>query len=155
MIAPIATDSTPSKPEILRPPAAAPNVVVVMLDDVGFGAPGTFGGPVPTPALDRVAGQGLLYNRFHTTALCSPSRAALLTGRNHHSAHMGGIGEIAYGGETLDVGVDPCSPVGPYAGESSFTGRIDRVEIELRPRLGYDDRRAFEDGTLRGAAAGQ
>ena len=97
IIAPLATDSTPSRPEILRPPAGAPNVVVVLLDDVGFGAPGTFGGPIPTPALDRVAAQGLRYNQFHTTALCSPTRAALLTGRNHHSAHMGGIAEIAYG----------------------------------------------------------
>ena len=68
-----------------------------MLDDVGFGAASTFGGPVPTPALDRVAAQGVRYNQFHTTALCSPTRAALLTGRNHHSAHMGGISEIAYG----------------------------------------------------------
>lgn len=91
------TESTPSKSVIRRPPAGAPNVVVVMLDDVGFGAPGTFGGPVPMPTLDRVAAEGLIYNQFHTTALCSPTRAALLTGRNHHSAHMGGIGEIAYG----------------------------------------------------------
>ena len=93
----MATDSTPARSEIRRPLAGAPNVVVVLLDDVGFGAPGTFGGPIPTPALDRVAAQGLRYNQFHTTALCSPTWAALLTGRNHHSAHMGGIGEIAYG----------------------------------------------------------
>jgi arylsulfatase len=93
----LAADSTPARPEIQRPPAGAPNVVVVMYDDVGFGAPSTFGGPVPTPALDRVAGQGLTYNRFHTTAMCSPTRAALITGRNHHSAHMGAISEIAYG----------------------------------------------------------
>lgn len=93
----LAVDSTAAKPELRLPPAGAPNVVVVLLDDVGFGAPGTFGGPIPTPALDRVAAQGLRYNQFHTTALCSPTRAALLTGRNHHSAHMGAIGEIAYG----------------------------------------------------------
>ena len=93
----LATASTPLRPEIRYPPAGAPNVVVVMHDDVGFGAAGTFGGPVPTPALDRVAARGIAYNRFHTTALCSPTRAALLTGRNHHSAHMGGISEIAYG----------------------------------------------------------
>lgn len=88
---------TPVRPSIVYPPAGAPNVVVVLLDDVGFGAASTFGGPVPTPALDRVAGAGLRYNQFHTTALCSPTRAALLTGRNHHSAHMGTICEIAYG----------------------------------------------------------
>ena len=97
VVAPLATDSTPSKSAIAYPPAGAPNVVVVLLDNVGFGAPGTFGGPVPTPALDRVANSGVRYNQFHTTALCSPTRAALLTGRNHHSAHMGGISEIAYG----------------------------------------------------------
>ncbi|OBI22669.1 arylsulfatase [Mycobacterium sp. E2497] len=94
---PSAADSTPVRPSIVSPPAGAPNIVVVLLDDVGFGAASTFGGPVPTPALDRVAGAGLRYNQFHTTALCSPTRAALLTGRNHHSAHMGTICEIAYG----------------------------------------------------------
>ena len=93
----LATDSTAARPQIATPPAGAPNVVVVLLDDVGFGAPGTFGGPVPTPVLDRIAAHGLRYNQFHTTALCSPTRAALLTGRNHHTAHMGGISEIAYG----------------------------------------------------------
>ena len=76
-------------------PEGAPNVLVVMLDDVGFGSCSTFGGPIPTPGVDRIANAGLLYNRFHTTALCSPTRAALLTGRNHHTAHMGGITEIA------------------------------------------------------------
>ena len=86
VIAPLATDSTPAKPAIDYPPDGAPNVVVVLLDDVGFGASSTFGGPVPTPALDRVAAAGLRYNQFHTTALCSPTRAALLTARNHHSA---------------------------------------------------------------------
>lgn len=96
-IDPSAGESTPARPSIDYPPAGAPNVVVVLLDDVGFGAASTFGGPVPTPALDRVAGSGLRYNQFHTTALCSPTRAALLTGRNHHSAHMGTICEIAYG----------------------------------------------------------
>ena len=76
-------------------PEAAPNVILIMLDDVGFGSPSTFGGPVPMPALERVAQRGLTYNQFHTTALCSPTRAALLTGRNHHTVHMGGITEIA------------------------------------------------------------
>ncbi|MCV7007002.1 arylsulfatase [Mycobacterium gordonae] len=97
VINPSVADSTPVKPAITYPPQGAPNVVVVLLDDVGFGASATFGGPVPTPALDRVARDGLRYNQFHTTALCSPTRAALLTGRNHHSAHMGTICEIAYG----------------------------------------------------------
>jgi len=89
--------SEPSRLEIDYPPPGAPNVVVVMLDDVGFGAPGTFGGPVATPALDRVGSAGVIYNQFHTTALCSPSRASFLTGRNHHRVHFGTVAEIAYG----------------------------------------------------------
>ena len=92
-----AAESKPAKPAILTPPEGAPNVVIVLLDDVGFGASDVFGGPVPMPALRKVADQGLRYNQFHTTALCSPTRAALLTGRNHHSAHFGAISEIAIG----------------------------------------------------------
>jgi arylsulfatase A-like enzyme len=81
--------------EPLRPPAGAPNVLVVLIDDCGFGASSTFGGPIDTPTADRLAAGGLKYNRFHTTALCSPTRQALLTGRNHHAVGMGGITEIA------------------------------------------------------------
>jgi arylsulfatase A-like enzyme len=81
--------------EPLRPPDGAPNVLVVLLDDVGFGASSAFGGPCATPTAERLAANGLKYNRFHTTALCSPTRQALLTGRNHHSVGMGGITEIA------------------------------------------------------------
>ena len=83
--------------EPLRPPAGAPNVLLILLDDVGFGASSAFGGPCQTPVAERLAAGGLKYNRFHTTALCSPTRQALLTGRNHHSAGMGGITEIATG----------------------------------------------------------
>jgi arylsulfatase len=79
----------------LRPPAGAPNVLVILLDDVGFGAASAFGGPCQTPNIEKLAAGGLKYNRFHTTALCSPTRQALLTGRNHHSVGMGGITEIA------------------------------------------------------------
>ena len=81
--------------EPVRPPGGAPNVLVILLDDVGFGASSAFGGPCETPNFERLANQGLRYNRFHTTALCAPTRAALLTGRNHHSVGMGGITEIA------------------------------------------------------------
>jgi arylsulfatase A-like enzyme len=81
--------------EPLRPPEGAPNVLVVLIDDVGFGASSAFGGPCSTPIAERLAANGLKYNRFHTTALCSPSRSALLTGRNHHAVGMGGITEIA------------------------------------------------------------
>jgi arylsulfatase len=79
----------------LRPPTGAPNVLIVLLDDVGFGASSAFGGPCRTPNAERLAAKGLKYNRFHTTALCSPTRAAMLSGRNHHAVGMGGITEIA------------------------------------------------------------
>src|SRR5688572_8704502 len=76
-------------------PKGAPNIVLVLLDDVGFGATGTFGGPASTPELDKLARQGLRYNRFHTTALCSPTRAALLSGRNDHRMGFGTITDAA------------------------------------------------------------
>jgi arylsulfatase A-like enzyme len=82
-------------PEPLRAPAGAPNVLIILLDDVGFGAASAFGGPVSTPNAERLAGTGLRYSRFHTTALCAPTRQALLTGRNHHSVGMGAITELA------------------------------------------------------------
>src|SRR5688572_18496149 len=79
----------------LRPPKGAPNVLVILIDDVGYGATSVFGGPCQTPNFEKLAKGGLRYTRFHTTALCSPTRQALLTGRNHHSVGMGGITEIA------------------------------------------------------------
>jgi arylsulfatase len=91
----IVAESTPAEMKMPKAPKGAPNIVLILLDDVGFGTCGTFGGPVPTPALDRVAKNGLRFNQFHTTALCSPTRAAMLTGRNHHTVHMGGIPEGA------------------------------------------------------------
>ena len=81
----------------LLPPKGAPNVIVILIDDVGFGACSAFGGPCNTPNFDKLAKNGLKFTRFHTTALCSPTRQALLTGRNHHSVGMGGITEIATG----------------------------------------------------------
>jgi arylsulfatase A-like enzyme len=88
-------DTTFPPIEPLLPPAGAPNVLVVLLDDVGFGASSAFGGPCQTPTAERLAAGGLKYNRFHTTALCAPTRQALLTGRNHHSVGMGSITETA------------------------------------------------------------
>src|SRR4051812_40505152 len=79
----------------LRPPEGAPNVLIVLLDDVGFGSSSAFGGPCSSPVAERLAAGGLTFNRFHTTALCSPTRQAILTGRNHHTVGMGGITEIA------------------------------------------------------------
>jgi len=92
-----ASDSKAWWPPRVVPPKGAPNVLLIMTDDSGFGAPGTFGGVVPTPALDRIAATGLRYTNFHSTALCSPSRAALITGRNHHVAGFGVVGEVATG----------------------------------------------------------
>ncbi|WP_206614480.1 sulfatase-like hydrolase/transferase [Chitinophaga barathri] len=90
-------ESTPAWPEIPKAAADAPNVVIILLDDVGFGQTSTFGGLIPTPNLDKLAAEGLRYNRFHTTAICGPSRAALLTGRNHHDAGNGFLMEWATG----------------------------------------------------------
>ena len=81
--------------EPVRPPTGAPNVLIVLIDDAGFGASSAFGGPCATPNAERLAAAGLKFNRFHTTALCAPTRAALLTGRNHHAVNMGGITEVA------------------------------------------------------------
>lgn len=91
------TDSQPNVTAMISAPENAPNVLVILLDDVGFGHASTFGGPINMPTLQKLADEGLRYNRFHTTALCSPTRAALLTGRNHHSAHTGVVMEMATG----------------------------------------------------------
>jgi arylsulfatase A-like enzyme len=96
-IASTTKDSIPDWPQPVKAPAGAPNIVVILLDDVGFGATGTFGGPAPTPALDKLAATGLKYNRFHTTALCSPTRASLLTGRNPHQSGFGTVTEVSSG----------------------------------------------------------
>jgi arylsulfatase A-like enzyme len=90
-------DSIPDFPKGVEAPAGAPNVLLILTDDVGFGASSTFGGPIQTPNFQRLADGGLHYNMFHTTALCSPTRAALITGRNHHSVASGSITEFATG----------------------------------------------------------
>src|SRR4029077_14348575 len=84
-------------PPRIVPPKGAPNVLLILTDDSGFGAPGTFGGVIPTPALDRIAKAGLRYTQLNSTALCSPSHAALITGRNHHSLGFGVITELSTG----------------------------------------------------------
>ncbi len=108
-VLPIAEPSAPSTPKSTRArsrcrrasrsrrPTGAPNVVIVLIDDMGFGVPSSFGGPVAMPTLDKLAQDGLRYNNFHTTALCSPTRAALKSGRNHHTVNMGFITEMATG----------------------------------------------------------
>ena len=90
-------DSVKDFPKDVTAPKGAPNMLLILTDDVGFGASSTFGGPMPTPTFDRLANAGLRFNQFHTTALCSPTRAALLTGRNHHSVSTGVIMEAGVG----------------------------------------------------------
>jgi arylsulfatase A-like enzyme len=91
------SDSTSDFPRAIEAPAGAPNILLILTDDVGYGASSTFGGPIATPTIDSLAQSGLRYTQFHTTALCSPTRAALITGRNHHTAHTGVIMEFATG----------------------------------------------------------
>ena len=89
------------------PPKGAPNVLLIMTDDQGYGVSGTFGGVIPTPSMDRIANAGLRYTQFHSTALCSPSRAALITGRNHHSVGFGVIAEMSTGYPGYDSVIGP------------------------------------------------
>ncbi len=110
-----APDSTPWWPPKIVPPEGAPNVLLIMTDDAGYGVASTFGGVIPTPALDRIANAGLRYTQFHSTALCSPTRAALITGRNHHSVGFGVITELSTGYPGYD------SVIGP---ENATIGRI-------------------------------
>ena len=92
-----ARNVTSPPPFLLKAPKGAPNVVIVLIDDIGFGATSTFGGAIQTPTFDRLANGGLRFNHFHTTALCSPTRASLLSGRNHHAVNVGSVMEVATG----------------------------------------------------------
>jgi arylsulfatase len=116
-----AAQSKPYWPARIVPPRGAPNVLLIMTDDVGFAAPSTFGGVIPTPALDRIANAGLRYTQFHSTALCSPTRAALITGRNHHAVGFGVVSEQATG----------------YPGYDSFIGRESATIGRLLKDNGY------------------
>ena len=110
-----AKDSKPYWPPTVVPPKGAPNVLLIMTDDQGYGVTSTFGGVIPTPSMDRIANAGLRYTQFHSTALCSPTRAALITGRNHHSVGFGVITEMSTGYPGYD------SVIGP---ESATVGTI-------------------------------
>src|ERR1700722_11380534 len=100
-------DSTPYWPPRIVPPKGAPHILLINTDDQGYGVSSTFGGVIPTPTLDRIAQTGLRYTQFHSTALCSPTRAALITGRNHHSVGSGVIGELATGYPGYDSVISP------------------------------------------------
>lgn len=117
-----AGQSIPYWSPAIVPPKEAPNILLIMTDDVGFGAPSTFGGTIPTPALDRIAASGLRYTQFHSTALCSPTRAALITGRNHHSAHYGVVAEQSSGYPGYDsiIGKDTAT-IGEILKQNGFS----------------------------------
>src|SRR5208337_2073082 len=104
-----AKDSTPWWPPRVVPPKGATNILLIMTDDQGYGVSGTFGGVIPTPAMDRIANAGLRYTEFHSTALCSPTRAAIITGRNHHSVGFGVVTELSTGFPGYDSVIGPDS----------------------------------------------
>jgi arylsulfatase A-like enzyme len=117
-----AKDSTPYWPPRVVPPKGAPNILLIMTDDQGYGVSSTFGGVIPTPALDRIAKAGLRYTRFHSTSLCSPTRAALITGRNHHTGGFGVISELSTGYPGYDsiIGVENAT-VGKILKENGYS----------------------------------
>ncbi|MCF7750725.1 arylsulfatase [Bacillus subtilis subsp. subtilis] len=115
-------DSDPAQfPQPVRAPDGAPNILMILIDDAGFGQFSTFGGAVPSPTMDLLAAEGLRFNRFHTTALCSPTRAALITGRNHHSTSFAGITELAtgYDGYTCILPRD-CGTIGEVLRQNGY-----------------------------------
>ena len=137
-------DSTPDYPQPVRAPKGAPNVLIILLDDVGFGMCSPLGGPVPTPSLEKLASEGLTYTRFHTTALCSPTRAALLTGRNHHSCGTGVIIEMGTGFPGY-AGIIPlsCAPVSKTLRDNGYATAMfgkahNTPEPEISPAGPFD-----------------
>jgi len=117
-----ALDSKPYWPPRVVPPKGAPNVLLIMTDDQGYGVTGTFGGVIPTPTLDQIAATGLRYTQFHSTALCSPTRAALITGRNHHSVGFGVVGEISTGYPGYDSVISTAkSTIGTILRDNGFS----------------------------------
>ncbi|HEY5894900.1 MAG TPA: arylsulfatase [Chthoniobacterales bacterium] len=121
MIKDTAVDSKPYWPPTVVPPKGAPNVLLIMTDDQGYGVTSTFGGVIPTPAMDRIAKAGLRYTQFHSTALCSPTRAALITGRNHHSSGFGVIAEQATGYPGYDSIIEKnCATIGEILKENGY-----------------------------------
>jgi arylsulfatase A-like enzyme len=116
-----AKDSVPDFPKEIEPPKNAPNILLILTDDAGYGTSSVFGGPIPMPTMDRIAKAGLRFTNFHTTALCSPTRAALITGRNHHSAQTGVITEMATG----------------YPGYNSLMSRSNGTVAQVLREYGY------------------
>jgi arylsulfatase len=137
-------DSAPDFPKGVEAPKGAPNVLLILTDDVGFGASSTFGGPIQTPTFQRLADNGLKYNMFHTTALCSPTRAALIAGRNHHSCASGVITEMATGYPGYDSLVPKsCGSVGEVLKENGYNtswfGKMHNVPDWMSSKAGPFD----------------
>jgi arylsulfatase len=135
---------SPSKP-VNRLPAGAPNILIIMLDDVGFGLPSTYGGPINTPTLTRIANSGISYNAFHNAAMCSPTRAALLTGRNHHRSGFGQIAELAndwdgYTGHWPATTASVAKVLGYYGYNTSAFGKWHNTPAEQTTSQGPYDR---------------
>ena len=126
-----AKDSKPYWPPQVVPPKGAPNVLLIMTDDQGYGVSGTFGGVIPTPAMDRLAKAGLRYTQFHSTALCSPTRAALITGRNHHSVGFGVIAEQSTGYPGYDSIIGPDNAT---IGDDPEGQRLRHVVVRQEPQ---------------------
>ena len=126
-----ARDSKPYWPPQVVPPKGAPNVLLIMTDDAGYGVSGTFGGVIPTPTLDRIASMGLRYTQFHSTALCSPTRAALITGRNHHSVGFGVVSEQATGYPGYDSIIGPDNAT---VGDDPEGERLRHVVVRQEPQ---------------------
>ncbi len=129
-----ASKSKPYWPARIVPPKGAPNVLVIMTDDSGYGVPSTFGGVIPTPALDKIAKAGLRYTNFHSTALCSPTRAALITGRNHHSVGFGVIAEQATGYPGYDSFIEKDKQQSARSLRTMDTARPGSARTTTRPR---------------------
>ncbi len=130
-----ASDSKPWWPPRVVPPKGAPNVLLIMTDDCGFGSPSTFGGVIPTPALDRIAKSGLRYTQFHSTSLCSPTRAALITGRNHHVAGFGVVGEAATGFPGYDSVIREDAARSAKSSSRTATRRRGSARTTTRPSI--------------------
>jgi hypothetical protein len=130
-----AAQSKPAWPARVVPPKGAPNILLILTDDVGFGAPSTFGGVIPTPSMDRIAASGLRYTNFHSTSLCSPTRAAIITGRNHHSVGFGVISEIATGFPGYNSGSDRGGRAVRFPSCDFHQGRLSPLRAELLPAV--------------------
>src|SRR5438046_14212 len=146
-----AVDSKPYWPPTVVPPKGAPNVLLIMTDDQGYGVYSTFGGVIPTPAMDRIAKAGLRYTQLHSTALCSPTRAALITGRNHHSVGFGVIGEVSTGFPGYDsvIGQDSAT-IGEILKENGYAtswfGKNHNTPTYLYSAAGPSDQRPVRRG---------